>query len=142
MDYTNWSYKEIPNFYNRVRLSLGDVTEIVISDNEIDSPEKAPFSELLIKSRVPNWQNLSKEKFKMFESAIVYQTAAFFQNIVSNKHIKKKQIPTITLEYAETFDFNVNGMGISDLIDYLVSMVNDDNLGSSFIGFRVTKGSC
>ena len=141
MDYETWSYKDIENFYDRVRMALGSVTETVVSNEEIDYPEKAPFAELSIKSRIPSWKELSEEKFKMFESAIVYQTASLFQGVVSTKRITKKQIPTITLEYSSAVDFSVNGMSISDLVDYLVSVINGESVGSSFIGFRVTRGS-
>lgn len=138
----NWNYLEITDFHNRVRMALGAASEVTLPDEYIDFPEKAPFAESVIKSRVPKWQELSDEKFKIFESAIVYQTAVLFQSLVASKYVKKKQIPTITLEYSEKMDFDINGMSLLDLIEWLISQLDDEDIGSPFFGFRVTKGSC
>lgn len=136
----DWSYKDIENFYDRVRMSLSAASTSTLPDEYIDYPEKAPFAESIIKARVPLWSELDDNKFAIFESIIVYQTASLFQSLVSSKTVKKKQIPTITLEYSENIDFGVNGMGLSDLVDFLVSELNGENAGSNFFGFLVTKG--
>lgn len=135
-----WNYKNIDDFYNRVRMALNAVSETTLPDNYIDFPEKAPFAEMTIKSRVPNWKELSEEKFKIFESLIVYQTAVLFQSIVSSKYVKKKQIPTITLEYSEKVNFDINDMSLQDLIESLLGMLIED-YSSTFIGFKVTSGN-
>lgn len=140
MAHEDWTYKNIANFYDRVRMSLSDVSQTTLPDEYIDYPEKAPFAEMLIKQRIPLWADLDDEKFAIFESIIVYQTASLFQSLVSSKYVKKKQIPTITLEYSESANFDINSMSLSDLIDYLVSQLNGEDVGSQFIGFRVTKG--
>lgn len=142
MAHEDWSYKTIENFYERVRMALGAVSQTTLPDEYIDYPEKAPFAESVVKSRVPLWKELSDEKFAVFESIVVYQTASLFQSLVASKYVKKKQIPTITLEYSENVDFDISGMSLSDLVDWLVSELNGDNVGSKFIGFRVTKGGC
>lgn len=142
MAHEDWSYKTIDNFYERVRMALGAVSQTTLPDEYIDYPEKAPFAESVVKSRVPLWKELSDEKFAIFESIVVYQTASLFQSLVASKYVKKKQIPTITLEYSENVDFDISGMSLSDLVDWLVSELNGDNVGSQFIGFRVTKGGC
>ena len=142
MAHEDWSYKTIDNFYERVRMALGAVSQTTLPDEYIDYPEKAPFAESVAKSRVPLWKELSDEKFAIFESIVVYQTASLFQSLVASKYVKKKQIPTITLEYSENVDFDISGMSLSDLVDWLVSELNGDNVGSKFIGFRVTKGGC
>lgn len=136
----NWSYKEISDFYNRVRMALGAVSEATLPNEYIDYQEKAPFAEATVKLRVPLWESLDETKFKVFESIVVYQTASLFQSIVSNKYIKKKQIPTITLEYADKANFDIDGMTLTELVDFLVSQLNGTDVGSSFFGFRVTKG--
>lgn len=136
----SWTYKNIEDFYNRVRMALNAVSETTLPNNYIDFPEKAPFAEMTIKSRVPNWKELSEEKFKIFESLIVYQTAILFQSIVSSKYVKKKQIPTITLEYSEKVNFDINNMSLKDLIDSLLGMLIED-YSSTFIGFKVTSGN-
>lgn len=142
MAHEDWSYKTIDNFYERVRMALGAVSQTTLPDEYIDYPEKAPFAESVVKSRVPLWKELSDEKFAIFESIVVYQTASLFQSLVASKYVKKKQIPTISLEYSENVDFDISGMSLSDLVDWLVSELNGDNIGSKFIGFRVTKGGC
>ena len=142
MAHEDWSYKTIDNFYERVRMALGAVSQTTLPDEYIDYPEKAPFAESVVKSRVPLWKELSDEKFAIFESIVVYQTASLFQSLVASKYVKKKQIPTITLEYSENVDFDISVLSLSDLVDWLVSELNGDNVGSKFIGFRVTKGGC
>lgn len=138
----DWTYKDIPNFYDRVRMALRAVSSTTLPDEYIDYQEKAPFAESLIKSRVPLWKELDDDKFKVFESIVVYQTAALFQSFVLSKAVKKKQIPTITLEYSESTNFDIDRLTLSDIIDYLVAELNGTNVGSAFFGFRVTKGSC
>lgn len=142
MAHEDWSYKDIENFYERVRMALGAVSQTTLPDEYIDYPEKAPFAESVAKSRVPLWKDLSDDKFSVFESIVVYQTASLFQSLVASKYVKKKQIPTITLEYSESVSFNINNMSLSDLVDMLVAELNGDSVGSSFFGFRVTKGGC
>lgn len=138
----NWTYKDIENFYERVRMALRAVSQTTLPDEYIDYPEKAPFAESVIKSRVPTWSELPDDKFAIFESIVVYQTASLFQSLVASKYVKKKEIPSITLEYSENISFDIDDMSLSDLIDLLVSELNGENVGSSFFGFRVTKGGC
>lgn len=133
-----WNYTQIEDFYNRVRMALNAVSEATLPDSYIDFPEKAPFAELTAKQRIPQWKELDESKFKIFESIIVYQTAVYCQTIIQNKHVKKKQIPTITLEYADSATFDINGRSLQDIVESLVSMVNG-NTGSNFIGFMNTK---
>ena len=142
MAHEDWTYKSIENFYERVRMALGAVSQTTLPDEYIDYPEKAPFAESVAKSRVPLWSELSDDKFSIFESIVVYQTASLFQSLVASKYVKKKQIPTITLEYSESVNFDINSMSLSDLVDLLVSQLNGDSVGSPFFGFRVTKGGC
>lgn len=136
----NWTYKDIDKFYDRVRLALNSASSTDVPDEYIDFPEKAPFAESIAKIRVPTWASLSDTQFALFESVVVYQTAVSFQSLVSSKFVKKKQIPTITLEYSESVGYGMNNLSLSDIIDYLVAELNGENAGSEFIGFRVTKG--
>lgn len=141
MSREGWTYKDIVDFYDRVRNVLDDTTSTSLPDNKIDFPEMAPFAESVIKARVPKWSELSDEKFSIFETIIIYQTASLCQSIVLSKYVKKKQIPTITLEYADKTGFLVNGMSFSDAIDLLVEQLNGETVGSGYVGLRVTKGS-
>ena len=58
MAHEDWSYKTIDNFYERVRMALGAVSQTTLPDEYIDYPEKAPFAESVVKSRVPLWKEL------------------------------------------------------------------------------------
>lgn len=138
----DWSYKNIENFYDRVRMALGDASEITLPDEYIDYPEKAPFAEQTLKIRVPGWADLDEVRFKIFESAVVYQTASMFESIISNKFVKKQQIPTITLEYGSSYRNDIDGMSLKDIVDYLVSQLLGEEVGSGYFGFRVTRGGC
>lgn len=137
-----WTYRDISSFYDRVRMALNAVSSQTLPDEYMDYPEKAPFAEKYIKSRVPQWAELDEEKFAIFESIIVYQTATMFQSLVASKHIRKKAIPTISLTYADTFDNMISGMSLEDMIEWLISQLNDEEESdAAFIGFRVTDGS-
>lgn len=136
----DWSYKNIQNFYDRVRMALGAVSMVTLPDEYIDFPEKAPFAELVIRNRIKDFDSVPDDKFPLVESAVVYKTAALFQSLVSSKSVKKKQIPTVTLEYNDNVDFTINGLSLSEYVDFLIAEINGEQAGSRFIGFRVTKG--
>ena len=136
----DWSYKNIQNFYDRVRMALGAVSMVTLPDEYMDYPEKAPFAELVVRSRIKDFDSVPDDKFPLVESAVVYKTAALFQSLVSSKSVKKKQIPTVTLEYNDNVDFTINGLSLSDYVDFLIAEINGEQIGSRFIGFRVTKG--
>lgn len=136
----DWSYKNIQNFYDRVRMALGAVSMVTLPDEYIDFPEKAPFAELVIRNRIKDFDSVPDDKFGLVESAVVYKTASLFQSLVSSKSVKKKQIPTVTLEYNDNVDFTINGLSLSEYVDFLIAEINGEQAGSRFIGFRVTKG--
>lgn len=133
-----WSYLEIESFYDRVRALLDNLSISSLPDEYIDYPEKAPMAERYAKVRVPNWRELDEDKFAIFQNAIVYKTASFFEGLASSKSIKRKQLPTITLEYFEKSDFSLEGKSLAEIADKLLAEVKDDD-GSNFIGFMVTK---
>ena len=66
----HFCYREIANFYDRVRALLGS-TESTLPDETIDYPENAPFAEQIIKRKVPKWEELDEDKRLLFETAIV-----------------------------------------------------------------------
>ena len=136
----DWSYKNIQNVYDRVRMALGAVSMVTLPDEYMDYPEKAPFAELVVRSRIKDFDSVPDDKFPLVESAVVYKTAALFQSLVSSKSVKKKQIPTVTLEYNDNVDFTINGLSLSDYVDFLIAEINGEQIVSRFIGFRVTKG--
>ena len=63
-----------------------------------------------------------------------------FESIISNKFVKKQQIPTITLEYGSSYRNDIDGMSLKDIVDYLVSQLLGEEVGSGYFGFRVTRG--
>lgn len=148
-DKNDWTYKDIDSFYERVRIALGAVTDTTLPDKYMDYPEKAPFAEAYVKNRVKNWSELPDNKFSIFESIIVYETAVLFQSIVSNRRIKKKEIPTIKLEYSDKYNDLIGDMSLADMVEYLIASLNEEETDIiSFFGFRVTdnvfkqKGNC
>ena len=140
-DANTWSYIEIPQFHERVRALLDNISDISLPNNYIDLPEKAPFAEKYAKKKVALWAELSGENLEMFQTAIVYKTASLFESLVSSKAIKKKELPTISLEYFERADITFNGKTLGQLADDLLNELAG-NEGADFIGFMVTRGRC
>lgn len=138
----NWTYKDIVDFYDRVRIALNAVSEATLPDKYMDYPEKAPFAEAYIKGRMPHWMELSDTKFAIFESIIVYQTAVLFQSIIASRHIKKKEIPTIKLEYTDKYVDLIGDMSLADMVEYLLAQLEDEeDKEKVFSGFRVTDAN-
>ena len=131
-----WDYKDIANFYERVRALLDNLSAESLQDKYIDMPEKAPYAEKYVKSKVKLWQSLDEEKFAMFESAIVYKTASLFESLVSSNSIKKKELPTIALEYFQRSKIQFDGMSLSDLADLIISEILEEEM--DFVRFIVT----
>ncbi len=136
-DKTEWNYKEIFDFYNRVRTVLDGISATSLPDKYIDMPEKALYSEIYAKKRVPGWATLSEQDFAIFESAIVYKTASMFESLVSSSAVRKKELPTISLEYFARSAVKVNGLSLSELADLLLDGITGNEV--EFIGFMVTQ---
>lgn len=132
-----WSYKEIEDFYDRVRAVLDNLSSASLPDKYIDMPEKAPFAELYAKSKVRTWASLDETNAALFESAIVYKTASLFESLVSSNAIKKKELPTISLEYFQNKSIQMNGLSLGELADSLLDEINGF-VGIGVIGFEVT----
>lgn len=136
---SDWTYNDIPYFADRVRGVLNGVSEVTLTNDAIKSPEKAEFAEMLVKARVPNWQQIEDDKIKFLESAIVYKTASFFQAFVNNRTVKKKAIPTITLQYNDTTSFDVDGFSLDEMASWYISLLlGEDEKEPSRFMFRVT----
>lgn len=131
-----WSYKDIQSFYDRVRSVLDNISAVSLPDKYIDMPEKAPFAEFYAKSKVRNWESLDETNAALFESAIVYKTASFFESLVSANAIKKKELPTISLEYFQSKSIQMNGLSLGELADSLLDEINGF-VGTGVIGFEV-----
>lgn len=98
MNYT--TYKDIPDFYDRTRSLLG-VSNVSLTDIQIDIQEKAPRAEMTIKSRVDGWETLVGDKLNLLQSAVVMQTAIFSYGIVARKSIKSQQQTSLKVEYRD-----------------------------------------
>lgn len=97
--YTN--YKDINDFYNRVREFLG-ISSMFLSDTQIDLEDRAPKSERMIKGRIEDWQTLTDDKLLDFQSAIVIQTAINSYNKVSKNAVKSQQQPALKVEFRDS----------------------------------------
>lgn len=136
MPYT--TYKDIPDFYNRVLRLIG-----MQGSNElntfIDYAENAPFAENILKEYVPSWNELEEGKIPLFESAVVYQTAINMYDVYRNGDKKVTQTTSMKIEYFER--------NSSQFIDFLnkklfeiINKLNEGTeiTGTDFIGFMVT----
>lgn len=121
----NWSYKDIPDFYSRVRMVLNNCSDSTLPDTYIDTPEKAGYADRYIKSRVINWKDLDESKFAMFESAIVYMTSSLFQTLVASSSIKRKKAPTMEIEYFDEKPIlAANEMTLNDMVEALINEIS------------------
>lgn len=132
-----WTYENIPDFYVRVRGLLDNVSDVTLPDTYIDMPEKAPYAEAYAKGTIKQWTTLTEEQERLFESAIVYKTASFFESTLSSHAVKRKELPTIKLEYFPNTALQKDNMSLSEYADYLLAQI----LGKKqegYFGFMVT----
>lgn len=132
-------YQTINNFYNRVRGALG--AGLSITDDMIDLYEYAPYAELQIVKRVPNFCCLSDIKYALFETCIVYMTCYALCPIASQMKIKRQKDPSLELEFAVS-TVSVDCNRFLELIeDIITCQINEKGRGPVFVGFKVTKSS-
>ena len=139
----HFCYREIANFYDRVRALLGS-TESTLSDETIDYPENAPFAEQIIKRKVPKWEELDEDKRLLFETAIVYQTAIRVKPFSGgNNQIKIGQTQSLKIEYRENETGNLDDALQSTLDDLLRELDEEFADGElSFLSFDITNRRC
>lgn len=127
-------YKEIPDFYNRVRNLVGANSETT-TDESLDFPEKAPMAEDMAKSKVPNWELLTDEQSLIFEKIVVIQTALIIYSQIRNFEYKIKQTTSMKIEYRDVdFDF---GNHLQSMLDMLINQLAP--IESEFIGFDISQ---
>lgn len=139
----HFCYREIANFYDRVRALLGS-TESTLPDETIDYPENAPFAEQIIKRKVPKWEELDEDKRLLFETAIVYQTAIRVKPFSGgNNQIKIGQTQSLKIEYRENETGNLDDALQSTLDDLLGELDEEfEDGGLSFLSFDITNRRC
>lgn len=139
----HFCYREIANFYDRVRALLGS-TESTLPDETIDYPENAPFAEQIIKRKVPKWEELDEDKRLLFETAIVYQTAIRVKPFSGgNNQIKIGQTQSLKIEYRENETGNLDDALQSTLDDLLRELDEEFADGElSFLSFDITNRRC
>lgn len=139
----HFCYREIANFYDRVRALLGS-TESTLPDETIDYPENAPFAEQIIKRKVPKWEELDEDKRLLFETAIVFQTAIQLKPFsVGNNQIKIGQTQSLKIEYREDETGNLDDALQSTLDDLLGELDEEfSDGGLSFLSFDITNRRC
>ena len=110
---------KIKKFHDRVR-HLINASKELLPDETIDFYEYRGMSEDKIKDIVKDWRSLpeNSEKYKKFESAIVYQTALLLYPSIRNQSIKVKQITGGKVEYFEPEKLQNQ---IQDMLDKLLS---------------------
>ena len=139
----HFCYREIANFYDRVRALLGS-TESTLPDETIDYPENAPFAEQIIKRKVPKWEDLDEDKRLLFETAIVYQTAIRVKPFSGgNNQIKIGQTQSLKIEYRENETGNLDD-ALQSTLDDLLGELDEEfaDGGLSFIPFDITNRRC
>lgn len=139
----HFCYREIANFYDRVRALLGS-TESILPDETIDYPENAPFAEQIIKRKVPKWEELDEDKRLLFETAIVYQTAIRVKPFSGgNNQIKIGQTQSLKIEYRENETGNLDD-ALQSTLDDLLGELDEEfaDGGLSFLSFDITNRRC
>lgn len=139
----HFCYREIANFYDRVRALLGS-TESTLPDETIDYPENAPFAEQIIKRKVPKWEELDEDKRLLFETAIVYQTAIRVKPFSGgNNQIKIGQTQSLKIEYRENETGNLDD-ALQSTLDDLLRELDEEfaDGGLSFLSFDITNRRC
>lgn len=139
----HFCYREIANFYDRVRALLGS-TESTLPDETIDYPENAPFAEQIIKRKVPKWEELDEDKRLLFETAIVYQTALRVKPFSGgNNQIKIGQTQSLKIEYRENETGNLDD-ALQSTLDDLLGELDEEfaDGGLSFLSFDITNRRC
>lgn len=139
----HFCYREIANFYDRVRALLGS-TESTLPDETIDYPENAPFAEQIIKRKVPKWEELDEDKRLLFETAIVYQTAIQVKPFSGgNNQIKIGQTQSLKIEYRENETGNLDD-ALQSTLDDLLGELDEEfaDGGLSFLSFDITNRRC
>lgn len=132
-----WLYRSIPDFYNRVRASLN--ASGAITDAIIDYFENAPMAELIIKRRVPNYEELDDIKRLLFETCIIYQTCYKLCPMASSMRISRQKDPSLEIEFASSATDNKPCERFLAMIDDLIAQINEEEQ-TSFLGFKVTGG--
>lgn len=135
----DFTYKNIENFYNRVRSCLS-INNALITDEEIDYPENAPTAERRVKARITNWQELEEDKAELFYSCIVYMTCYALCSTAKTRTgmFAQQSTPNLTIKVA---DFAINNFSCEhylQLIDDLVSEISGES-AINFIGFTISK---
>ncbi len=127
---------KIKKFHDRVR-HLINASKELLPDETIDFYEYRGMSEDKIKDIVKDWRSLpeNSEKYKKFESAIVYQTALLLYPSIRNQSIKVKQITGGKVEYFEPEKLQNQ---IQDMLDKLLSDLSKE-YSTSISYFRLSN---
>lgn len=134
-----WSYKDIEDFYNRVRAELNNVSNSSLTDEQMDFPEKAPYAETKVKIAVPNWEIYKTEdtkRFKLFESCIVIQTAIYFESYVDSRRPNAMKSSSIEISYGKESD-KAYKQPLTEKLEEKLALIEEDGT-TKFFGFRVT----
>lgn len=135
----DFTYKDIPDFAQRVSSCMGQAT-LIVSQEELDYPEHAPLAEYRVKKLIPDWRELDDEKFKLFQSCIIFMTCYIMCPIVNSRRVSKQTTPSLTLQYADAATQATPCDHYLDLLNDLMEEITGEET-DSFYGFRVTQSS-
>ncbi len=138
MENTEWYYQTIPDFYNRVRSALN--VSNMLTDDTIDYFENAPLSEIKMKQRVENWEELDDTQTLLFQTCIIYMTCYAVCPIASSMRISRQKDPSLEIEFATSTQSGNPCDRFLALVDDLVGQINGEESMTSF-GFKVTRSS-
>ena len=120
------SYKDIPDFYNRVRSVVGANPD-ALTDTTLDYYEYAPYAEYYIKGRVTNWQELSDDMWHLFESCIIIKSSINVRQSTSTQNIKMQATPNLKLEFFESAT-DIYGLPLDKLLEEMIETLLGDDL--------------
>lgn len=133
----NFTYPGIPNFYDRVRLSLGSAAS-GITDEQIDYPEYAPSAENAMRSRVPGWEELDEFNSSLYQTGIVYMTCYSLCFVVnSSGRVVSQKTPALEIKFGSVNLPERPCDRYLMLVDDIVSKINGEER-HAMLGFEVT----
>lgn len=128
-------YKNIENFYERVRFSLNAGASI--SDEMIDFFENAPLAEKIIKEMIPDYADLEENEYLLFETCIVFQTCYALCPVVSQRRIARQKDPSLEIEFLDkSGDFGCERFLM--MVDDLFRRITGEE-PSPFYALKVTR---
>lgn len=134
-------YKEIEDFYDRVRSLTGFQTD-KLPNSTIDHYENAPRAEKQILSLIKDIESFDQEKLPVLETSIIYKTAISlvrtYSTTVGEGNIKIAQTINLKVEYFENAGNNISSDLEAILNDLLAELLGED-FSPNIVRFEITQ---